>query len=77
MKLCERSGKISYATRRGAEIAMRGLKARKVLRDSGGAGKITAYECEHCGAWHFGHRRQGLHLKTAVAVKMAKGETKK
>ena len=48
-KECE--GKRRYATQGEAHAAM--LAAQK---SATGGRYIDAYQCEHCGGWHIGHR---------------------
>lgn len=47
VETCRR--KRAYRTKRRAKWALRQVQAR-------GGGALNAYRCEHCGAWHVGHR---------------------
>lgn len=47
-------GKAQHATREAAEHAMRALIARGAP-----PGRLNAYQCAHCGAYHVGHTPRG------------------
>lgn len=44
-----------HATPGKADAAMRSLLKQGLEKD---ASRINVYQCEHCGSWHVGHRKQ-------------------
>lgn len=53
--LCDRTGKMSYPTRRQARAAIRRLKGGKHAPDKD-ITKLNDYRCRFCGGFHIGHR---------------------
>jgi hypothetical protein len=54
-------GKLSYESRGAAQKAMANIGRKRGFKK----GKPTAYQCGHCGQWHWGHSR---HEKPAGLV---------
>ena len=50
-EICHRTRKVRYIDER---TALRGME--QVSRRDPSRARLNAFECEHCGDWHVGHR---------------------
>lgn len=65
MGACPETGKVSYQSKSHAQ-----REAAGVMRKPNGS-KVSIFQCEHCGNWHFGRRRKAASKKRLLGRQSA------
>lgn len=55
------AGKVSYASFKQAERAIKSITRHTDHDKSKESGKMRPYQCPFCQQWHFGHQRKSHH----------------